>query len=203
MMQKLLDNNANTYKGGRDYIHGTDIVPYLETHAQTLAKNCTLNQIEFHKPLRSQGILVIHENLVTPNKKLVNASGYFKAPDTDKFPFVIFSTPFPVDPEMREFNEKTIWSKCTVNTHTKSVDMITDTQFSFMEYISSMMKLLCQTLAPTYESWWFVQMKKTKDLPVTFKNLTILTNRITANKYYSAHIIVDDSLIGSIDFIGN
>jgi hypothetical protein len=198
----LFSGDAASFKGRRSYVHGTDILPFIDDFVAARDKRETVTNIEFSAPLRTRGVLVINPDANEINKGELNVSGTIGAPGAADVPFIAFSTPIAINPEIRPFEEEGLWIGARLSDAKDSVAAGHWAQLTTAEHLSSLMKLLCQNLLPQHRRWWFVRLKKATMLPDTFATVEITCKRIVAKSMVSADISFDGSRFGSIDFVG-
>lgn len=198
----LLGGDAASFKGNRTYVHATDLVPALDGMSSALPGGAVLQQVEFHAPLTTRGVVHVASDLSLPPKSNVNATGIFSDPDGTEHPFVVFASPLPILSADRRFDEEGLWPSCTVDTDANRVSAGRHAGLSLPEQLSSMMKLLCKTLLPQHDRWWFVRLTKSAPLPDQATTLTLTLRKIIAGRLVSADITTETGPIGTIDFVG-
>lgn len=198
----LFSGDAASFKGGRSYVHGTDILPFIDACASVCDKGTAVSKIEFFTPLTTRGVLVINPSPYQLDKDRLNASGLIRLVDGSDVPFIVFSSPIAVDSEMRPFEEEALWKAAQVSNNKESVNADRCANLTTAEHMSSLMKLLCQSLLSHHHRWWFVRLQKETKLPETFSNIEINCKRIIAKSMVSAGISFDGVYFGSIDFVG-
>lgn len=198
----MLDGPAAAFKGGRDYVHGSDIAAFAARAAAETPGLMALRRIEFHHPLVSRGILHADPQLKKGAGAEFSATGSFKSSDGGDVPFVIFPAPLPVLWNDRPFDEEGLWSHCEIDTDERSVQAALSPALSFEEHLTSMMKRLCQAVAPAFQKWWFVRLTRAGDTPEADAALELRVRRLTADRFVTAEILVNRQAWGTIEFIG-
>jgi hypothetical protein len=195
-----LDGEAAFIKGGRNYVHGTSILPATDRIAQRLGSG-HVEKIEFHLPLRNIGVFCAGHLPPDIDSSIAVASGSLaKGPDCS-IPFLIFPSPRPIV-DNRAFNEHALHERVRSDSTMQSCEVECDGTHTLMEHISVCMKRLCQALAPSRRRWWFVRFRKASLLPGEFREVRVALKRNTLGKFISAVVEVDGARLGTIDFIG-
>lgn len=199
----LLAGDAATFKGGRQYVHGTDIVTELDSIMQKINGDFFLEKIEFHSPLTTVGVVLIGVNNTLSEKMQISASGMLNNPNLkSKMAFCIFPSPLKVVNDKRAFDEATLTNKAILRIDHKSIKSSYQKNFNAAEHSSSLMKIMCKNLFPSFKSWWFVRLTKKGCMPETFENIEIKCKRIIAQRLVTAEILVNEQKFGEIDFLG-
>lgn len=198
----LFSGDAASFKGGRSYVHGTDTLPFIDACVSVRDQGVTVSKIEFFTPLTTRGVLVINPSPYQLDKGRLNASGLIRLVDGSDVPFIVFASPITVDSEMRPFEEEALMKNARVSNNNQSVNADRCANLTTAEHVSSLMKLLCQSLLPYRHRWWFVRLQKATMLPETFSNIEINCKRVIAKSMVSAGISFDGVYFGSIDFVG-
>lgn len=201
-LTRLLEGDAASFKGGRGYVHGTDLVNALDAVGQSLPGRPVLERVEFVQPLQSRGCLHIGPLAPGAPKRSLSAVGRFADAAGRHEPFIIFPTPLPVDDTGRGFDEDSVWRHCTLDAGTGTLVLSPGSALNFAEQLSSAMKRLCQGVLPQHESWWFVRLAKASPLPEPGETVELAIERITAERLVSASIKVGGAPFGKIDFVG-
>lgn len=199
----LLRGDAASFKGGRDYVHATDLIPALEAVAAELPEAPVLTSVEFHAALRTRAVLHVETAMEPPLRTATTATGTFKGDDGTAHPFLVFPSPLPISSTARPFDEESLWARCQIDAEARFVRAAPTAALSVPEHISSMMKLLCRTQLPQYGHWWFVRLTKAKPLPDRVTQLTIAVRRVIAERMVSADITTEAGRLGQIDFVGS
>lgn len=198
----LLGGDAASFKGGRAYVHATDLIPALDALGGRLPGHPVLRQVDFHAPLTTRGVVHVATDLDLPARAEVNATGRFTDADGTDHALVVFPSPLPIPPATRTFDEEGFWPACRLDAQAGQVSADMSDGLSLPEQMSSMMKLLCKTLLPRQGRWWFVRLTKPAPLPARVAWLTLTKRRIIADRMVSADITTESGALGSIDFVG-
>lgn len=198
-----ISGNAASFKGGRRYVHASDLIPALDVIARRLSGAPVLTRIEFHNPLTSWGIFHLETGLELPDSKAFSATGQLTDSKGCSHPFVVFPSPFSISDDARSFDEESLWSNCDVDHDATRVTARLSTRLSLAESISSMMKLLCRTALPQQERWWFVRMSKSTPLPDEVEWLSLRRQRIVADRLVYADISGPTGNICRVEFMGS
>lgn len=199
---KSLEGPAASFKGGRSYVHASDLIPALDAMVASLSVAAVLTKIELHTPLRTRGIVHIETGLELPSKIELSATGEITDGPGQFHPFVVFPSPLPISSTSRNFEEEEIWPDCDIDYDEARVFAHLQSQLSVLEAASSMMKLLCKTFLPHQERWWFVRMTKSTILPLEVDWMSLQVQRIIAERLVQADVIGSKGHIGQIDFMG-
>ncbi|WP_300541230.1 hypothetical protein [Maricaulis sp.] len=198
----MLDGSAAAFKGGRDYVHGSDIATFAVGTATETPGLAALRRIEFHRPLVSRGVLFAEPQLAKGASAEFCATGSFSMGDGGELPFAIFPAPLPVLRTDLPFDEGALWPQCEVDAGAQSVRTQQIHTLTFEEHLTSMMKLLCRTVAPTFGKWWFVRLTRNGETPPAGTELELRVRRLTADRFVAASILAGGKPWGGIEFIG-
>ena len=199
----LLAGEGASFKGGRKYVHGTDIVTSLDNFALKKGSRFFLEKIEFHVPLVTVGVILMGDTTAVSDKVQISASGILSAPHLRSgLSFRIFPSPLKITNDKRAFDEIMLVQQATISDDCKSISSACQKNFSTVEHLSSLMKVMCKMLCPIYQNWWVVRLRKHAHLPVVSENIELRLRRIIAQRLVSAEILVNDQSYGEIDFIG-
>ncbi|MCC5975860.1 MAG: hypothetical protein JJT81_17680 [Rubellimicrobium sp.] len=198
----LLEGDAASFKGGRAYVHATDLIPALDALGGTLPRAPILHQVDFHSPLTNRGVVHVATDLDLPSRLDVSATGRFTDADGVDHPFVVFPSPLPILHATRLFDEEGLWPACALDEAAGQVSAAMYDGLTLPEQMSSMMKLLCKTLLPRQGRWWFVRLTKPAPLPAQVARLILTKRRIIAERMVSADITTEAGALGRIDFVG-
>lgn len=199
---EMLAGGAASFKGGRTYVHGTDVLPFVESCAAVQALGAAVESIEFHTPLATRGVLVIDPPYLPSGNQGLNAHGMLLTTEGVYLPFVIFASPIAVDPIERTFDEASIWSDVLSSEDGSCLRVGRSSLLSAAEHLSSLMKFLCSTLLPQHKRWWFVRLKKNCTLPLNFSAIEIRHRRTIARRMVLADFSFDGVRSGQIEFVG-
>ena len=198
-----LGKHANIYKGGRSYVHGTDIIPAIEKIAGETSERLFLSKISFHRPLINEGLLLVGTNLIdTVDKEQVSGSGKLISQNGLEKDFLLIDSPIPIV-DFRPFNEDKLYCEFGKQENVENTLVKLNETFTLMEHISIGMKRFCEYLAPQHSRWWFANFEKQQKLPESFQELKIVRKRITLGRFISASILVDGTELGQCDFVGS
>lgn len=198
----MLDGNSASFKGGRDYVHATDIIPELEAFGRDQFDGAVLERIEFHSPLRRRGLLLFLGRSDEFEKTDATATGSFLRGDGGPVHFLICSTPLQITDRDRTFDEKALAETAELGIDGAGLKMPSDGRHSMMEHISASMKRLCQAAVPNCRRWWFARLTKEKLLPAEFQEIELRLKRVTLGRFVAAEITIDQRSCGQIEFVG-
>jgi hypothetical protein len=195
----LLDGVSSRFKGGRLYVHGTDIVAWLDSWIQHVAIGGQLAAIEFKKPLTHRGILVLLQDDSLWDLETIAATGHFYIAGAS-FPFFVFPSPMRITQE-DAFDEDALMAQVHMEDEATVSLIATDTA-TLMEHVSSAMKVLCAATLPKYGSaWWFVRCKLLAALPRGFTKIQLKRVRVLAGSMVVAELTVDDTPLGRVSYV--
>lgn len=197
----LLGEPANSFKGGRRYVHGTDILAALEGANRPAEADAHVSRIEFVQPLEARGCVHFGADAGQAVKTRACAVGEMDDGQGARTPFVVFTSPLPVTGAEREFDEASLLGACRT-TGGGGVSLAAAGDCSFYEQVSSAMKALCRHHAPGHERWWFARFIKEAPAPKAHTRLELSVERIVAGRLVSALVKVDGVRLGRIDFVG-
>jgi hypothetical protein len=197
----LFDGTTAVLKGGRSYIHATDIVPFLDVCAAETYGNCHLSQVEFHSPLTKVGALMIGMLPDSVSRENVAATGQMQVVDSKSVSFCVFPTPLELT-NKRPFDENILIKSCLVADGGEHCGMDDTGVGSLMEHLSSAMKALCQTALPHHKRWWFVRFEKSAGLPMNFQYFKLTRTRVVLSRMVTASLSIDGVGFGTITFVG-
>jgi hypothetical protein len=179
------------FKGERNYIHGTDIVPGLfDAFTDEEISNI---DIKFNGIVQSN--LVLLEGTEQDDAK-VNAR--IMCDGTEKF-FQLVESDQKV--ECRHgYDESLIISNTDLRLEDKSIDLKEITGFTFWENFVAMNKFLLQKVFPDEKGkWYFTRLEQTRvidhDVLITVKLIKNFNFRLT-----KSDILCGDEVIGSVYF---
>jgi hypothetical protein len=199
----LLAGEGASFKGGRKYVHGSDIVTSLDNFAVKKCSDFFLEKIEFHVPLVTVGVILTGDTSAVSDKVQISASGILNAPHLkSELSFRIFPSPLKITNDKRAFDEIMLVQQATISDDYKIISSAYQKNFSTVEHLSSLMKVMCKMLFPIYQNWWFVRLRKHAYLPIVSENIELRVRRIIAQRLVSADILVNEQSYGEIDFIG-
>jgi hypothetical protein len=178
------------------------LIPFVEAEARGLPEAPILSKIDLLNPLTTCGIFHVETGLELPDKAGLSAVGHLTDATGALHPFVVFPSPFPITSDDRLFDEECIWSACDIDRDKARVSVRLTCRLSLVESMSSMMKLLCQTVLPRQERWWFVRMTKLTALPDQVDWLILQKQRVIADRLVCADVSGPMGIICRIEFMG-
>jgi hypothetical protein len=195
-----LDGDANCLKGGRTYVHGTDILPAIERIA--VAKGYLhVPSIEFHNQLVRVGVVFTGKSRDTLDPATIASTGFLALPGGGTVPFTVMASPVPIAGR-RGFDETAILARSRFDPQNSHCSVSLDGHHSLMEHVSSAMKNLCQHLSPDTARWWFVRFRKDRPLPEKASQAVVRLKRNTLGKFIAASVEADGEALGTIEFMG-
>ena len=100
----LFSGSASSFKGGRNYVHATDTLAFVDSCAATYSADLTVAKIEFLRPLTTRGVLVIDPRPNQVENNQLHAKGVLGQFGEAKVPFIVFASPISVDLTQRAFD---------------------------------------------------------------------------------------------------
>jgi hypothetical protein len=147
------------YKGGRDYLHGTDLYSAIVGHVGEKISDLSRFELFIHKVIRKQCDIAIYksdEEFTKPD----NAVAFYAAYSSDKSGLrgCIIENDSPVECRY-EYDEAKVERLCTVNG--QMIKMEGDSGYLPVEVAVSMTKQLHQALFPLAEGekWVFTRLE--------------------------------------------
>ena len=110
-----LSGNAASFKGGRKYVHASDLIPALDAMSSRVPGAPVLTKVELHTPLRSCGIFHVETGLDLPKSNTLSAAGQLTDSTGCSHPFMVFPSPLPVSNVCRPFDEESFWEAVSAN----------------------------------------------------------------------------------------
>lgn len=192
----IFETFGASYKGGRTYIHGSDIVDEIESFFSI--QNGYIQNISFIKELKSPGRVVFTKN---NDKKLSEGCAFGTlCLDGDKYYFRIEETGRALQPE-RSYNEDAIsvFSKNGNNFRVAIGDR------SAMEHILRGVKFASMQINPDVSKWSFAEMVE-KTMPVpnirSVSRIELRLKRSIAGRMLAFSVELDHKALATIKFIG-
>lgn len=202
MMSTKLSGVAASFKGGRRYVHATDLIVWLDAFAADLGDASVVKKVEFHQQLSTIGKLEVAQPLSAEEKKAASVTGIL-ANQSGIRRFAIFPTDNVIADHDRDYAEEKAWDNCKIDPKGEWISLRPVDSLTTAENLSSAMKRLCTQAMPARKRWWFVRLAKDGPLPSTAGTITLKDPRITAGRFVSSKILIDDEEIGRIDFLGH
>lgn len=192
----IFENYGAGYKGGRSYIHGSDIIDEIEF---VFSSRCGyILDISFIRELKSPGRVVFTKN----NDKGSSAGCAFGSLSIygSKYYFRVENTDRLLKP-MRPYNEDAI---SVVSTN--GIDFRVEIgQRSTMEHILRGVKFASMQISPNISKWFFAEMTN-KVIPVpnikTVSSIQVGLQREIAGRMLAFSVKLDQKQFSTIKFIG-
>lgn len=194
----LLDGIAARFKGGRTYVHGSDIVEYLDVWAAN-DLNAYLAKIEFRHPLEQLGVLQFADEPGELELEAASAQGSLQQGDS-LLHFAIFPTDQPISAS-GAFDENALINETRLDPQGSALLPHTDGA-SATEHASSAMKAFSRMLLPHHKRWWFARCQLDKNLPNSFEVLELELKRVMAKALVRAELRFDNKTCGELVFVG-
>lgn len=194
----LLDGIAARFKGGRSYVHGSDVIEFLDAWALETCGGHP-SKVEFRRPLEVQGVLVVDSDRFGCTLKDATINGTIQT-EADPINFLIVPTSYPIE-RLSAFDEQVLIEN--TNVHQEGAASLTFSQgASVTEHATSAMKALCHTLLPQHKKWWFARCKLDGNIPASFDQLELVLKRTMAKTLVTAELRLDDVRRGELVFAG-
>ncbi|MEP3635842.1 MAG: hypothetical protein ABJN14_01095 [Paracoccaceae bacterium] len=194
----LLDGIAARFKGGRTYVHGSDIIEYLDRCAAN-DLNAYLAKIEFRHPLERHGVLQFAAEQSELELETASAHGSLQQ-GVDLLHFVILPTDQPIS-AFGAFDENALINETRFDLPGSALLRHIDGA-SATEHASSAMKALSRMLLPQHEKWWFARCQLDRSLPNSFEVLELVLKRVMAKALVKAELRFDNVNCGELAFVG-
>jgi hypothetical protein len=194
----LLGGAALSSKGGRNYIHGSDIVPECATWL--LEQGYSLNSIDFVNPLTTIGCICLVPEDVETDRDLVVAQGTATKDETSR-QFAVFSTPFHRWPD-RAYDEASI----NINIGEESTRVLPTPGFTTTERVVAGMKSASQAAVPERSRWWFARLSDVNMTPQNIaenSEIEIVIDKVVVSRFVRASVFIDAKPFAAIDFVGS
>ena len=192
----IFENYGAGYKGGRSYIHGSDIIDEIELVFSS--RSGYILDISFIRELKSPGRVVFTKN----NDKGSSAGCAFGSLSIygSKYYFRVENTDRLLKP-MRPYNEDAI---SVVSTN--GIDFRVEIgQRSTMEHILRGVKFASMQISPNISKWFFAEMTN-KVIPVpnikTVSSIQVGLQREIAGRMLAFSVKLDQKQFSTIKFIG-
>jgi len=186
-----------SFKGKREYIHGTDVINESIKQLKDLNKNIT---VQFHKMLYFPVVLVEIPFMELSNfKKLNDVSGSitYKTKYGDKKLLVLVQNNEKKISDRYEHDESIIIDGYVINDKTISQDY--RNHGSFIERVVSLYKKLLNTIV-SKDFWLFVRIDLSY-YPSDIQNISIELTNIVGGRMFKASISSNRTCLGSLVFL--
>lgn len=185
---------ASSFKGGRQYIHGSDIIEEIETIFKN--DNGLITEITFLEPLQTIGRIVLTPTL---DKREAKATGILTL--EKRF------THFRVEETNNVLNDERPYDEDAI-----PVEKISETEYAVtitkrttMEHVLCGVKYASMDINPNQSGWWFARMRD-KNIPVpdisTVDSIMISQRRNVAGKMIQCAVDINNTPFAVIEFVG-
>lgn len=194
MIRFPFKDNATSYKGGRSYIHGSDIVEEIES--LLASEKASIEEITFLNPLLVPGMVVLTQCI---DRKNAVAVGKINTAGGQTF-FRVETGGISLQPE-RAYDENSIVVKKTVEDEF-SVTLQNNTT---MEHLLRGVKYASDEKAGQPMKWWFARMKEKKksvpDIAVVI-SMDVKFDAIIAGRMTRSTVYLNKEKFCKIEFVG-
>lgn len=193
------------FKGERNYIHGTDIYNRLIEYVSA----CNADGKNENGPFITGIDLLIYnmsrENITLsfiPPKDRSNLKFVFKYEDAMKDKVALYGLGNGKNVDCRyDYSEEKIWEMSDVNADKKEIILKGYTNFTFIENVVAMNKLLLETIYPDKNSGWiFARLQIAEPLGSDEHNIKLIFRTNFNFKLLKTEIIVREKPVGFIYF---
>ncbi len=189
------------FKGGRDYVPGSDIYPAaIEVARELWGRYPDEAMVTFHKLLKHQGIFRLRSGVKGTASEDIYARFVFRLAEK-KYELVLNALDQPIR-ATRPYDEKDVlrFSKM----HTNSIRMTVRSDYNYMEQIIAMTKRLHEVVYPNVRAKWLFTRLHIKDRidPKGYREcvLVIKAERKLQNILSQCSIFLNELAVGHIFF---
>lgn len=202
MTAKVLDLDIDvSFKGGRDYLHGTDVFNYLSglSTCVTNSEDAYLCKLIIRKLIKNKCRIT---DKFSENRIGVVGEVKFKYSNgRDCMDAWIVETNF-IETRRRSYEEDKIIEFARLNLANHEVSVRHTSNFSLIEEVVALTKYLSYSVNPIeIGKWLFCQIDLNSAMPITCDLISVKMTDIILNKFNVNNIYIDNVLIGKITFI--
>ena len=179
------------FKGGRDYVHGTDIVAKLFAH---FSQNSITDVDMKFNGITSTNLLLIDGSEAENAKVNIRAKS-----DGEEKLMQLVENDEPINCRY-EYDEDQIINKTKIDLESKQIFLNESTEFNACENFVAMNKHLLQKLYPDEKGKWYFTRLEQK---IMIKNDALITVKLIKNfnfRLTKSDIILNGKVIGSVYF---
>jgi hypothetical protein len=190
-----------SFKGSRDYLHGSDFFNMLMSFAEKNTENpdSYVERITFRK--YASKLCELTDTKPTSQEKVVGQVRYKIDSGNNDMNFWIVETDDPIFGRY-PFDENVILNKTHFRQENRSVLLRERSKYTPIEDVIVLTKYLNNAISPIANgSWLFGQMDLTEPLIDNYNLLEIKMKNLIDGKFSVNDILIDERVIGSIRFI--
>lgn len=197
MMRKLL---RLSYKGTREYLHGSDIFNALSCVANEVTGHVDafVDRLTFRRFARFACELTTEQ---PANSSMVVGQVRFKLPDSSHLSAWLVETDIAVT-DRRPFDEDRLLANARLDQEQRSARLPDRSEYSPIEDVIALTKYLNYAVSPEVDGKWvFGQLDIAEPLTENYQALEIKMKSLIAGRFSANDILIDGHRIGSMRFI--
>lgn len=195
---------ALAFKGGREYLHGTDIFNQINLLLvrEMATKDAYVQHIAFRKLAKRSCYLVFdNDNVYVRDANLIADVKLLSPTTRASFVARILESNAPVT-QRTLYDEDSIITAAILEDEHRRVFINSGSKYSTIEVIVAITKHLHNSLyAVEVGKWLFGQLDLEKALPSIYSHIAIETKSLIGNRFTVNGIFVDGDHLGDIRFI--
>ena len=190
----MIDMNINfSFKGSRNYVHGTDIFNKI---TENIDDDISKIDLAFHG-ISNKNLRFTTNSPV--NKNDIKVIFKYKNDSNNQIILYGYENSSSINNRYR-YNEDIVCNNSKLNIEQKEISLNQKTGFTFIENIVAMNKYLLENLFKVEGKWYFTRLQLDKPIHMINKDIKIRFKSNFNFKLTRSEIVVEDDIIGYIFF---
>lgn len=188
------------YKGGRDYLHGTDLYNYSNAAVTNYYGDAAfVKSIMIRSVARNTGSFFVDCEEAPEG---FQETAQFRIQNGDNVINGLFATDGGIVQENREYDESLVEGTAEISANEKRIEQLTKTAFTPCEEIVGLTKYLHNSILMPKNGKWMFTMLDLKESILNFhkENFAIVLRQNLGGKMTRSNILVNNNVIGTIGF---